>query len=349
MEENIISISFPEHVRMRPKMYFGNEHSVSICLLISQCIEICKTDEILFDLTINGENDFSIQIIGKVDLSPFTLYFVATKYRPNYIFMPSLLVIVSEKLEIDVLGNQLSFLKGEIQSGDISIVSKPHTEIKFRYELDEKILKNTPTNYQRFYDELYQLSLLNKKLEILIKDNRAKFVSQNYFHSPNGIFHLYQNIKDSTSVTTTFEVKYEGQINKNHYQFILAYRDDWFPTPNVISFANDYQTANHGTHVTGILEGLFAACKKFKKENDLSTHTIRKNKFYNGLILICAVRGEGFGFEGSFRKTLKQKDMEKEVKKAVTQLVYKYLKENKERTDKFLFRFNEEGFGSFMF
>jgi DNA gyrase subunit B len=193
------------------------------------------------------------------------------------------------------------------------------------------------------------LSLLHKKLEILVKDNRAKFVNQNYFHSPKGIFHLYEYVKEDTLVIPDFEIKYEGQINNNNYQFVLAYRGDWFPTPHVISFANDYRTVNHGTHVTGILEGLFAACNKYKKENNLSTYKIIKKKFYNGLILICAVRGEGFGFEGSFRGALKQKDIEKEIKKAVTQLVYKYLKENKERTDKFLFRFNEEAMGSFMF
>ena len=133
---------------------------------------------------------------------------------------------------------------------------------------------------------------------------------------------------------------FDDELSKNKYQIGLAYRSDWYPTPNVISFANDVHTACGGSLVDGILEGLINSCKKYVKENGMLTFKIKRKKFLNGLIIVCAVRGDNFLYGGSFKETLENDEVKKQVKKTTEKLVSQFLKNNKDKADKFLLRFN---------
>jgi DNA gyrase/topoisomerase IV subunit B len=131
---------------------------------------------------------------------------------------------------------------------------------------------------------------------------------------------------------------FDNKINSNRYQIGLAYRTDWYPSANVISFANDVHTVCGGSLVDGILGGLRNACKIYAKENNLTTFKINKKKFVNGLILVCSVRGENYMFGGSWKETLEDAVVKKEATKLVEKLALDFFKNEKEKAGKFLWR-----------
>ena len=49
--------------------------------------------------------------------------------------------------------------------------------------------------------------------------------------------------------------------------------------------------------------------------NHLETHKIKSRKFRNGLIIVCAVRGENFKYERSFREQLMDEEVEIQAEK----------------------------------
>ncbi len=182
--------------------------------------------------------------------------------------------------------------------------------------------------------------MLNRQCEVITIDKRQKYLTQNYYHFPQGVFYLFDRATTEVLGKPEFKLTFDNEINSNKYQIGLAYRTDWFPSANVISFANNVHTICGGSLVDGILEGLINACKIYAKENNLTTFKINKKKFVNGLILICAVRGEDYKYGGSWKETLEDAVIKKEAKKVVEKLALDFFNNQKEKADKFLWRFD---------
>ncbi len=72
----------------------------------------------------------------------------------------------------------------------------------------------------------------------------------------------------------------------------------------------------------------------------MQEYKIRRKKFMNGLILVCAVRGGDFRYGGSFREKLEEQEIRTEAKKLVCKSALNFFKNQKEQTNKFLWRFD---------
>ncbi|QHT69813.1 hypothetical protein GXP67_25785 [Rhodocytophaga rosea] len=309
--------AFEESVRKRPKMYIGDDHIRLFEGLFIECIELCQIEEIMFEINIIRENKFSLGLSSPHNLKPFldSLLLENTQFR---IYLLKVLKIISEEFEI--------------------ATNPAKTEILFSF--DKNVINDLTIDYFKLSEKMHQLALLNRKAEILIIDKRGKYVNQNYYHFPQGVFYLFDRAITEALGNPEFKITFDGEIGSNKYQIGLAYRTDWYPTPNVISFANDVHTICGGSLVEGILEGLIKACRIYVKENNLTTLKIRIKKFVNGFILVCAVRGDNFIYGGNFKETLEDTPVREQSKQLMTKLVLDFLKSEKEKADIFLWRFD---------
>jgi len=320
-EENEV-LSFHDGVRKRPGMYLGGTGGKGIinlfCGLIKECILLSNSDRILFSIDILGNGKFSLQIKSDVDFSAIVQHLSNEQWDKEILHLKVLQAVTNE---LEVLVNK--------------------DELLLNFHLDNAVFNDTSITYLNLVEKLYLVALLNPKTVILIKDITQKYANQNYLSFPDGIFYLYRQTIEDVLGKPKFEIFYEGQVEGNNYQIALAYRTDWFPTPSVICFANDILTSNGGTLVEGVLEGLITACRKYVKDNNLSTYKIKRKKFYNGLIIVCAVRGGDFDFEGAFKERLASREIKVQARKIMYRVVTDYLNDNKESCDKFLWRFDE--------
>ena len=326
MEIEVISIR--EHMRKRPVMYLGNEGIIALFPgLLFDCIKICSIDEIFFKIEIIADNDFRWSISAKDDLSVFIEYFekIADNYFGSY--FPFLLKSISEKFEV---------------------ITNEKSKIEVSFSLNTSII-DVKIDYFNLCKSMMQVALLHRQCEIITIDKRKKHISQNYFHFPEGVMYLFEKAKQEALGKPDFSLTYDAIFNEKKYQLGIAFRTDWYPSPNIISFANDIKTIYGGSLVEGIIDGLVAGCKKFVEENYPKTFKIKRKKFYNGLILVAAVRGQEFKYSGSFREALEDKDIQKQVKRIVETLVFDYLNNHKEIADAFLWRFDTEHISSGMF
>jgi DNA gyrase/topoisomerase IV subunit B len=319
MTDTTQTITFGESVRKRPFMYIGNDCVVGLLNgLITDCIELCKTDKITFEITMSGDNDFILGITTQQDLNRFWQSFSSDNSGFNNYF-PKVLKVVSSRFEIKTI-NQIK------------------SEIHFSF--DKEVISNTTIDYLKLSEKVLQLALLNRQSEIITIDQRQKYINQNYYHFPQGVFYLFDRAATEVLGKPEFKLTVDNKVDNNSYQIGLAYRTDWFPTPNVISFANDVHTVCGGSLVDGVLDGLVNACKTYVKENNLTTFKVNRKKFVNGLILICPVRGQDFKYGGSWKETLEDDTVRKEVKKLVATLALDFFKTHKDTADKFFWRFD---------
>jgi DNA gyrase/topoisomerase IV subunit B len=330
MTDEIQEMTFEQSVRKRPGMYLGSNDSKGIinllCGIIKDCIFVCKTDKIFFSIGISTDARLSLQINSDIDTSVIVQQFSDDQWSKD-IYHLRVLRAVTDKFEVSDNTNGLIL----------------------NFRLDKSVFKNTTVDYQNLIEELTILALLNRGTEILIKDTTQKHLNQNYFSFPTGMFYLYDRTKGDVLGKPEFEIFYDDQVKENKYQIALAYRTDWFPSPSVTSFANDTHTKCGGTLVDGILDGLISACKKYVADNNLTTHKITRKKFYNGLIIVCSVRGNDFDFDGSFKEALATKEVRKQAKKIIFELVGDYLNSDKDKADKLLWRFDDTQLTSKMY
>lgn len=310
---------FEKSVRKRPGMYIGEVSAVGLLNgLIIECIEHCKTDEITFEIAILGDNDFTIGLSSQQDLSLFIQQFTDESINSLHCF-PKVMKVLSETFEI---------------------ITQEHSKTEIAFSLDKTIFSNTSIDYMNLSDKMLQITLLNRRCEIITIDKRQKYLNQNYFHFPQGVFYLFDRATTEVLGKPELKIIFDGEVGLYMLQLGLAYRTDWFPTPNIISFANDVHTVCGGSLVDGVMDGVLDACKRYIEDNHLTKFKVNRKKLANGLILICAIRGDALQYGGSWKETLDDYTVKKEVKKLVSGLVSAFLKTEKEKAANFLWRFD---------
>jgi len=311
------------HVKKRPAMYLGGIGSKGIVNLfkglIEDCIITCNTESIFFSITINQDSLYTFHIKSNFNITPFLKYAEIEEMDLNFYHL-QLLQIINNTIEIK-------------KNNDFEAI--------ISFKLDKEVLTTDNVDYQNLSDTMLELSLLNRNSEILILDKRKKFNNQNYFSHPQGVFYLYNRIINEVIGKPEFKITFDGILNNLNYQICLAYRTDWYPSPSIISFANNVNTVCGGSLVDGILDGLISGCKNYVKNNAPEKYRIKKKKFLNGLIIICSVKGRKFDYGGSFKETLEDKLVKKEVKKLIRELTINFIKTNEKEAERFLWRFDE--------
>jgi len=300
-------------------MYIGKDGLTGLLTgLIIDCIKLFKTDQIIFEIKILGDNDYILAIAAQQNSDHFWKNFSLDDNDSNLFFHKVLRVIAS--------------------NFEIRNIDETKSEICFSF--DKKVIADSSVDYLKLSQKVIQIALLNRGCEIITLDRRQKYTNQNYYHFPQGIFYLFG--RATTEVLGKPELKFtiDTKINNNAYQIGLAYRTDWFPTPNVVSFANDVHTIYGGSLVDGILDGLVSACKAYRRESDISIFKINRKKLANGLILFCAVRGQEFKFGGSWEETLEDETVKKQAKKLVAKFALVFFETHKNIADKFFVRFD---------
>lgn len=328
MTDAIQIITFEESVRKRPFMYIGNDGVAGLFEgLLTDCIELCKTDEITFEIVISGDNNFTFGLTSPHDINPFIQQFTdESKEFKN--FFPKILKVVSETFEI---------------------ITKDNSKTEITFSFDKKVITSTNIDYLKLTGNVLKIALLNRQCEIITIDKRQKYFTQNYYHFPQGIFYLFDRATTEVLGKPEFKITFDDKVNSNKYQIGLAYRTDWYPTPNVESFANDVHTIYGGSLVDGVIDGLISACKIYVKANNLTTFKITRKKFLNGLIIVCAVRGSDYKYRGSFKETLDDMTVKKQAKKIISTLALDFFNIEKEKANKFLWRFDTTQLASGMY
>lgn len=323
-KENLIEISdFNKHVRKRPGMYIGasGEKGMIILLigLIQDCISICKTTELVANISLREDKLISFQLISKHDISGF-----------------------GKTLDQKVKGlDHINLRILKAISDSFELINNSKNMCSFKFDVSPSFVDIKSLDYQFLNQELLEFSILNRNIHILLLDSRGIHQNQNYYHFPEGIAYWYNRKCNDVLGTPEFKITYDDFYNNLEFQIILAYRADWYPQPNVLSYSNDLLNSCGGSLNEGVLDGFIIGCRRFVKENNLTQFKIKKKKFFNGLILICSVRGRKFRYAGSFNERLDDEPVKKKVKKLMTEKTMKYMTENKEKTMNFLWRFDD--------
>ena len=174
-------------------------------------------------------------------------------------------------------------------------------------------------NYKTLKTRLREMAFLNKGVHITFIDERTEPFTSNIFHYEGGIIEYVRYLNKNKEVLFDEPIYIEGLVKEVGVEVALQYNDTY--QENIYSFANNIQTPEGGTHLTGFSTGLTRSIndygKKFKfiKENDknLKSEDVRES-----IAAIISVKLIDPQFEGQTKSKLGSS----EVRSIVDGLVY---------------------------
>ena len=190
---------------------------------------------------------------------------------------------------------------------------------------DATIFPSIEFNHDTLAQRLRELSFLNKGLTIVLKDERNN--KDDEFRYNGGIAEFVKHLNRSKSVLHPVPIFSEDEKDDMHVEFALQYNDGY--AENVFTFANNINTVDGGTHLSGFRSGLTRAINQFGQnqnlfkdvKDNLSGEDVRE-----GLVAVVSVQLPQPQFEGQTKGKLNS-----DIQSAMGSFVYEKLMETFEK------------------
>ncbi len=196
-----------------------------------------------------------------------------------------------------------------------------------QFRADQEMFETIDYSFETISQRLRESAYLTKGVWITLRDERADRERSFYFEGGLMSFvrHLNRN-KEALHQRPIYVEKREGSTT---VEVALQYNDTY--TENVLAFANNINTVDGGTHVTGFRAALTSSLNDWArrasvlKDNDanLSGDDVRE-----GLTAVVSVKLTDPQFEGQTKAKLGNAEVKGQVQAAVAEALGQYLDEN---------------------
>jgi len=208
--------------------------------------------------------------------------------------------------------------------------SKNGTKVTFYPDAD--IFETLDFQYETLRTRLREVAFLNKGLSVTLKDERVGQERGETFKFDGGILDFvdYLNRSKTTMFPTTLyaekEYKEKGKIRS--VEVALQYNDGF--NDIVYSYANNINTEEGGTHLTGFKNALTKIINDYALQSNLikESEKLSGDDVREGMTAVISVKLNEPQFEGQTKTKLGNSDMRAYVEKTVAELVGTYFEEN---------------------
>ncbi len=327
-----------EAVRRRPAMYIGDTYTRGFHHLVYEVVDN-SVDEALggycdkIDAVIKSGNVISVNDNGRgipvdmhktekkpaVEVALTTLHaggkFDHRVYKVSgglHGVGVSVVNALSEWLEVEVRRDgkvyHQRYEKGKTVSKLVVIGKAKAIGTKVTFKPDKEIFKSLEFSYDILSQRLRELAFLNKGLEITIKDERTD--KEAVFKFSGGIVSFVEYLNKNKNPLHNKVVYFEKEKEGIYLEAALQYNDGY--AENIFSFANNINTAEGGTHLSGFKSALTRAINQHAKNKNLLKDdvAISGDDVREGLTAVISVKIPNPQFEGQTKTKLGNSEAE---------------------------------------
>jgi len=346
-----------EAVRRRPAMYIGDTYTRGLHHMVYEVVDN-SVDEALagfctkIDVVIHEDNSISVTDNGrgipvdmhKTEKKPavevaLTVLHAGGKFDHNSYKVSgglhgvgvSCVNALSDWLEVEVRRDgkvyHQRYERGKTVS-KLTVIGKSNTTgTRITFKPDKTIFtRSIEFSYDILANRLRELAFLNKGLEINLKDERNDKETQFKFNGGIVSFVEYLN-KTKTPLHNKviyLEKEKEGVV----LEAALQYNDGY--AENIFSFANNINTIEGGTHLSGFKSGLTRAINQYAKNKNILKDdiAISGEDVREGLTAVISVKIANPQFEGQTKTKLGNSEVEGLTASSVFDALSSYFEEN---------------------
>jgi len=349
-----------EPVRLRPGMYIGSTGPRGLHHLVYEVVAN-SVDEAMagrnerIEVTLHPDNSVTVKDWGSgipvdamADTGESALTVVLTKLHAGGKFGGdgykvsgglhgvgvSVVNALSERLVAEVRRDgkvhRQEFIRG-VPLGDVEIVgaaAKGDTGTTIEFLPDAEIFEDVDFSSQTLVHFLRETAFLTKGLRIGLLDEREGEDRQE-FHAEGGIKDFVAYVNDSKEPVHKHIVYLEGENGDGAVEVAMQWNTSY--VESVFSFANNVNTHEGGTHLSGFRSALTGTLNRYardkgllkEKEDNLEGEDVRE-----GLAAVISVKLRNPQFEGQTKTKLGNPPIESLVKQVVNQRLAEFLEEN---------------------
>jgi DNA gyrase subunit B len=192
---------------------------------------------------------------------------------------------------------------------------------------DPEVFETVEFNFDTIAQRLRESAYLNKGLWIRLIDDRADRERSFYFEG--GLVSFVRHLNRNKEALHNRPIYVERRENSTTIEVALQYNDTY--AENVFSFANNINTVDGGSHLTGFRAALTRSLNDYARRAGIlkdSDANLSGEDVREGLTAVISVKLVEPQFEGQTKAKLGNAEIKGQVEAAVTEGVGQYLDEN---------------------
>jgi DNA gyrase subunit B len=354
--ESITVLEGRDAVRKRPAMYIGSNGDLGLHHLVYEIVDN-SVDEALagycdtINVTIHLDNSITVEDNGRgipVDMHStekkpaaevvMTVLHAGGKFDSNAYKVSgglhgvgaSCVNFLSEWLRMEIKRDgavyEMEFRQG-FKSEDLVKTGKTTKRgTKITFKPDPEIFTTTEYSFDRLSERLREKAFLNKGIRIMITDERTEEEKKHEFFYEGGIAEFVAHLNKNKSVLHAKPLYFEREptgINGDDLtvEVAIQYNDGY--DEKVFSFANNINTVDGGTHLSGFRSAVSKAISRYATTANILKDfkgSLTGDDVREGLVAVISVKIPQPQFEGQTKGKLNS-----DVKGAVDSFLYEKL------------------------
>jgi DNA gyrase subunit B len=354
--ESITVLEGRDAVRKRPAMYIGSTSELGLHHLVYEIVDN-SVDEALagfcdrVDVIIHIDNSITVIDNGRgipVDIHKqekvsaaqvvMTILHAGGKFDSNSYKVSgglhgvgvSVVNFLSETLRLEIWrdGNtyEQEYVRGIPQYLLKQTGKTKRRGTKITFKPDHEIFEVTEFNFDTLSQRLREKAFLNSGIRITINDERTEKAHE--FFYKGGIAEFVKHLNRSKSVLHSQPIAFSKEDDALSIDIAIQYNDAY--NEIVHSFANNINTVDGGTHLTGFRAALTRTINNYAKSVNLfkkDDEKLAPEDVREGLVAVVSVKLPQPQFEGQTKGKLNS-DVKGQVEAFVNENLGRYFEEN---------------------
>ena len=355
--ESIKVLEGLEAVRKRPAMYIGSTGPSGLHHLVYEVVDN-SIDEALagfateVNVTIHIDNSVTVVDNGRgipTDLHEsgrsaaevvLTVLHAGGKFDNNSYKVSgglhgvgvSVVNALSERLELEIWRNdqvfQQTYERGNPLRDLLVTGTTKKRGTKVTFKPDAQVFETIEFSFDTLAQRLRELAFLNAGVTITLDDERDG--KSHKFHYDGGIVSFVEHLNKNKGLVHEKAIYMRGERDGIEAEIALQWNDGY--NPQEFSFANNINTHEGGTHLSGFRSALTRTVNFYAQHNnltkDLKDATISGDDIREGMTAVISVKIPRPQFEGQTKTKLGNTEVKGIVESIVNDRLGAYLEQN---------------------
>jgi len=199
---------------------------------------------------------------------------------------------------------------------------------KVTFQPDPQIFTETAFSFDKLSERLREKAFLNKGIRITIKDEREEPERSHEFYYKGGIAEFVKHLNKNKSTLHDKPIYFEKESDALSIEVAIQYNDGY--DEKVYSFANNINTVDGGTHLSGFRSAFTRTINAYAQSSGLAKNfkgSLTGDDVREGLVAVISVKLPQPQFEGQTKGKLNS-DVKGAVESFLNDRLTEFLEQN---------------------
>src|SRR5215471_1531564 len=199
---------------------------------------------------------------------------------------------------------------------------------KITFKPDAQIFDQVEFSFDKLSERLREKAFLNKGIRITITDEREEPEKSHEFYYKGGIAEFVKHLNKSKTVIHDKPIYFERDADNLSVEVAIQYNDGY--DEKVYSFANNINTVDGGTHLSGFRSAFTRTINAYAQSSGLAKNfkgSLSGDDVREGLVAVISVKLPQPQFEGQTKGKLNS-DVKGAVESFLNERLTEYLEQN---------------------